>query len=68
MTPPSTRPAPSTTRWTPSLRLPPAVEAGVVPDREALLMQHPRWPAACADFFADYDRLDRQGRRTASVR
>ena len=36
------------------------VEAGVVPDREALLARHPELADRLRDFFADYDRVDRQ--------
>ena len=36
------------------------VEAGVVPDREALLTRHPELADRLRDFFADYDRVDRQ--------
>src|SRR5262245_10225524 len=36
------------------------VEAGEVPDREALLTAHPDLADQLRTFFSDYDRLDRQ--------
>ncbi len=36
------------------------MEAGAVPDREALLAQHPELVAGLREFFADFDRLDQQ--------
>ncbi len=36
------------------------IEAGLVPDRDALLARHPELADRLRDFFADYDRLDRQ--------
>ena len=38
-----------------------AVEAGEVPNRADLLSRHPELAAGLRDFFADFDRLDRQG-------
>ena len=35
-------------------------ESGVVPDREGLLARYPELADRLRDFFADYDRLDRQ--------
>src|SRR5581483_3057520 len=37
------------------------VEAGGIPDREALLARHPELAERLRVFFADYDLLDRQG-------
>jgi hypothetical protein len=39
------------------------VEAGKVPDREALLAAHPELAGQLRAFFTDYDRLDRQAPR-----
>ena len=36
------------------------IEAGAVPDREALLTRHPELADGLREFFADFDRLDRQ--------
>src|SRR5436305_367503 len=36
------------------------VEAGLVPDREALLARHPELADRLRAFLADYDHLDRQ--------
>ncbi|HTU91149.1 MAG TPA: serine/threonine-protein kinase, partial [Gemmataceae bacterium] len=36
------------------------VESGEVPDREALLARHPELAERLREFFANYDRLDRQ--------
>src|SRR5215469_7964040 len=36
------------------------VEAGEIPDREAMLARHPELAERLRVFFADYDRLDRQ--------
>ncbi|HTU22170.1 MAG TPA: serine/threonine-protein kinase, partial [Gemmataceae bacterium] len=36
------------------------VEAGEVPDRESLLARHPELAERLREFFADFDRLDRQ--------